>query len=231
MKNIDLLRKASELGFNSVRFWIKGNDAESQVAYIRKMADEAQAFGMTISPVLSIQRGKDYFKNPDEEQGLKKAEQVIKEIIRPFADDERIVLWDIWNEPSFTIDNPETIRELEWIEKMVHWCREENLCQPITSSIIWDPDRDADVSSETWKKRAQVEAMMDLHNFHSYDCARNFGAEIDYTIDRIRKISNRPIVCTEAMIRVNGSTAQPCLSLGLVQQRLELVCQVGQEHL
>lgn len=213
MKNIDLLRKASELGFNSVRFWIKGNDAESQVAYIRKMADEAQAFGMTISPVLSIQRGKDYFKNPDEEQGLKKAEQVIKEIIRPFADDERIVLWDIWNEPSFTIDNPETIRELEWIEKMVHWCREENLCQPITSSIIWDPDRDADVSSETWKKRAQVEAMMDIHNFHSYDCARNFGAEIDYTIDRIRKISNRPIVCTEAMIRVNGSTAQRSLAV------------------
>lgn len=211
MENIDLLRKASELGFNSVRFWIRGSDAESQVAYIRKMADEAQSCGMTISPVLSIQRGNDYFKNPDREQGLKNAEQVIKAIIRPFANDERIVMWDIWNEPSFTNGNPETIRELEWIEKMVHWCWEENLSQPITSSIIWDPDRDADVSSPTWEKRRQVEAMMDLHNFHSYDCARNFSAEIDYTIDRIRKISNRPIVCTEAMIRVNGSTVQRTL--------------------
>ena len=130
---------------------------------------------------------------------------------RPCANDERIVRWDIWNEPGFKTGDPETFREMEWVEKMVHWCREENLCQPITASIIWDPDRDADVSSPTWEKRRQVEAMMDLHNFHSYDCARNFGAEIDYTLDRIRKISNRPIVCTEAMIRVNGSSAQRTL--------------------
>lgn len=210
MTNLEILRKAADLGFNSVRFWLKGEDVNAQIAYIKKMADEAKSCGMTISPVLSLQRK--YFNDKEnEKENLKIVEELVKTLIRPFANDERIVLWDIWNEPGFKTGDPETFREMEWVEKMVHWCREENLCQPITASIIWDPDRDADVSSPTWEKRRQVEAMMDLHNFHSYDCARNFGAEIDYTLDRIRKISNRPIVCTEAMIRVNGSSVQRTL--------------------
>ena len=210
MTNLEILRKAADLGFNSVRFWLKGEDVDAQIAYIKKMADEAKSCGMTISPVLSLQRK--YFNDKEnEKENLKIVEELVKTLIRPFANDERIVLWDIWNEPGFKTGDPETFREMEWVEKMVHWCREENLCQPITASIIWDPDRDADVSSPTWEKRRQVEAMMDLHNFHSYDCARNFGAEIDYTLDRIRKISNRPIVCTEAMIRVNGSSVQRTL--------------------
>ncbi|MBQ3978838.1 MAG: hypothetical protein II632_08335 [Bacteroidales bacterium] len=210
MTNLEILSKASDLGFNSVRFWLKGEDVDAQIAYIKKMADEAKSCGMTISPVLSLQRK--YFNDKEnEKENLKIVEELVKTLIRPFANDERIVLWDIWNEPGFKTGDPETFREMEWVEKMVHWCREENLCQPITASIIWDPDRDADVSSPTWEKRRQVEAMMDLHNFHSYDCARNFGAEIDYTLDRIRKISNRPIVCTEAMIRVNGSSVQRTL--------------------
>ncbi len=210
MTNLEILRKAADLGFNSVRFWLKGEDVDAQIAYIKKMADEAESCGMTISPVLSLQRK--YFNDKEnEKENLKIVEELVKTLIRPFANDERIVLWDIWNEPGFKTGDPETFREMEWVEKMVHWCREENLCQPITASIIWDPDRDADVSSPTWEKRRQVEAMMDLHNFHSYDCARNFGAEIDYTLDRIRRISNRPIVCTEAMIRVNGSSVQRTL--------------------
>ena len=210
MTNLEILRKAADLGFNSVRFWLKGEDVDAQIAYIKKMADEAESCGMTISPVLSLQRK--YFNDKEnEKENLKIVEELVKTLIRPFANDERIVLWDIWNEPGFKTGDPETFREMGWVEKMVHWCREENLCQPITASIIWDPDRDADVSSPTWEKRRQVEAMMDLHNFHSYDCARNFGAEIDYTLDRIRKISNRPIVCTEAMIRVNGSSVQRTL--------------------
>ena len=210
MTNLEILRKAADLGFNSVRFWLKGEDVDAQIAYIKKMADEAESCGMTISPVLSLQRK--YFNDKEnEKENLKIVEELVKTLIRPFANDERIVIWDIWNEPGFKTGDPETFREMEWVEKMVHWCREENLCQPITASIIWDPDRDADVSSPTWEKRRQVEAMMDLHNFHSYDCARNFGAEIDYTLDRIRKISNRPIVCTEAMIRVNGSSVQRTL--------------------
>ena len=52
---LDILKKASEYGLNSVRFWISGNDAKEQIEYIRQFAEDANRFGMTISPVISIQ--------------------------------------------------------------------------------------------------------------------------------------------------------------------------------
>ena len=170
----DIVRKVSEYGLNSVRFWIPGKTAEEQIEAIRTRADICEKYGMTISPVLSIQRRKEYFENPDEEQGLKDAEKVIKEILLPFKDDPRIVLWDIWNEPNcdiFMVDGgtneKQTMHELDWIEKMVHWCREINLSQPITSSIFFDSGANADTTSNLFKRRVEVENMMDLHNFHS----------------------------------------------------------------
>ena len=103
MTREDIIKKTSEYGLNSVRWWVRGNTAEEQIADIRDMADICEKYGMTISPVLSIQRRKEYFGNPDEEQGLKDAEKLIKEILTPFKDDPRIVLWDIWNEPDCDI--------------------------------------------------------------------------------------------------------------------------------
>lgn len=207
----DIVKKVSEYGLNSVRFWIPGKTAEEQIEAIRTRADICEKYGMTISPVLSIQRRKEYFENPDEEQGLKDAEKVIKEILLPFKDDPRIVLWDIWNEPNcdiFMVDGgtneKQTMHELDWIEKMVHWCREINLSQPITSSIFFDSGANADTTSNLFKRRVEVENMMDLHNFHSYACSNN-GKDIDVTLAKIRKMSDRPIVCTECLTRPNGS--------------------------
>jgi len=207
----DIIKKVSEYGLNSVRFWVPGKTAEEQIESIHRYADICEKYGMTISPVLSIQRRKEFFENPDEEQGLKEAEKVIKTILTPFKDDPRIVLWDIWNEPNcdiFLVDGgtneKQTRHELDWIEKMVHWCREVRLSQPITASIFFDSGANADTSSELFKRRVEVENMMDLHNFHSYACA-NDNKDIDFTLKKIRAMSDRPIVCTECLTRVNGS--------------------------
>ena len=211
MTREEIIKKTSEYGLNSVRWWVRGQTAEDQIADIRDMADICEKYGMTISPVLSIQRRKEYFNNPDEEQGLKDAETIIKQILTPFKDDPRIVLWDIWNEPDCDIfqvnggaTEKQTMHELDWIEKMVHWCREVWLSQPITSSIFFDSGAGADTSSTLFKRRVEVENMMDLHNFHSYACA-NDNKDIDFTLAKIRKMSDRPIVCTECLTRVNGS--------------------------
>ena len=207
----DIIKKASEYGLNSVRFWVHGGTVEEQIADIHKYADISEKYGMTISPVLSFQRRKEFFGNPDEEQGLKEAEKAIKAIITPFKDDPRIVLWDIWNEPNCDIfladggtNEKQTRHELDWIEKMVHWCREVRLSQPITSSIFFDSGARADTTSSLFQRRVEVENMMDLHNFHSYACS-NKGQDIDVTLRKIRKMSDRPIVCTECLTRPNGS--------------------------
>lgn len=200
---LDILKKASEYGLNSVRFWISGNDAKEQIEYIRQFAEDANRFGMTISPVISIQNR--YYSRPDEKEALKECEEVVRQIVRAFATDERIIFWDLWNEPRFRESDPNTLRNMDWLEKMVLWCRDEGIIQPITSSIIWDASYDADSETPTYRRRAEVEGMMDIHNFHSYQAAENLGKDLEVTLKRLRDISNRPLVCTECMMRVYGS--------------------------
>ena len=54
MSRDQILRKASELGLNSVRSWIGGSTVEEQIAFIRKYAEDASKYGLTFSPVLSF---------------------------------------------------------------------------------------------------------------------------------------------------------------------------------
>lgn len=206
----EILAKAAEYGLNSVRFWIKGNNADEQIAYIREFADEADDFGISLSPVISLQSR--YYSQEDEKTALAECEKEVRKLVAAFATDERIIFWDIWNEPRFRESEVDTFRNMDWIEKMVLWCREEGIIQPITSSIIWDTGFDADTETSAWKRRAEVESMMDIHNFHDYQAAENMGKDLAVTLRKIREISNRPMVCTECMTRVYGSGVQRTLA-------------------
>ncbi|MGI5847795.1 MAG: hypothetical protein ACOX5T_07205 [Candidatus Cryptobacteroides sp.] len=201
-----IISRMSELGFNSVRAWNGGNTAEEQVEKIREMADIAEKYGMTVSPVLYLHRNY-LHRDAPEEQNLADAEKCVRTVVRPFKDDPRIIMWDIWNEPVMdTRDSVNLMKEMDWIEKAVHWCREEMLSQPITASIFWDTDMNSsDVSSKYFLRRVEVENMMDLHNFHDYMCSENFGEDVRVMIDKMKSMSNRPLVCTECLTRVNGS--------------------------
>jgi len=201
--NRDILQKAASLGFNSVRFWIQGNNTEERVAYIQKMIDDAAACGMTVSPVIAF--GERYYyrkhKKDEREETRMAYEKAVREVVRHFAKESRIVFWDLWNEPRFE-DREDTYQQIDIIEEMVHWCWEENLSQPITSSIIWAT---INTDNKALKRTSQVEALMDIHNFHSYDCALNFGHNIYEMLDYIKSISDRPMVATECLTRTNGS--------------------------
>lgn len=201
----DICRKMSELGFNSVRSWCGGNTAEEQVERIRILLETADKYGMTVSPVLSIHR-KYLHRDAPEEQNLADAEKCVRTIVAPFKDDKRIIMWDIWNEPVMdTRDSVNLMKEMDWIEKEVHWCREEQLSQPITASIFWDTSISSDTTSVYFKRRREVEQMMDIHNFHDYMCSEHFGEDARVMISKMKKMGNRPLVCTECLTRVNGS--------------------------
>lgn len=201
----EIISRMADLGFNSVRGWFGGATAEEQVEKIRNIADIADKYGMTVSPVLYLHR--DYLhRDAPEEQNLADAEKCVKTIIRPFRDDGRIILWDIWNEPVFNPkDSANVVKELDWIEKEVHWCREERLSQPITASIFWDAEMNSDTTSALFRRRKEVEMMMDLHNFHDYMCAEHFGEDARVMIGKMNGMGKRPLVCTECLTRVNGS--------------------------
>ena len=205
MTQDDILRKMSSLGFNSVRFWIGGETAEDQVDRIQKIADCAEKYGMTVSPVLYLHRNY-LHRDASPEDNLRDAEENVRKIVRPFKDDPRIALWDLWNEPVFEAsDSSNVMLEMDWLEREVHWCRQERLSQPITASIFWDTEMTSDTTSALFQRRKEVEQMMDLHNFHDYMCAEHFGEDARVMIGKMEKMGNRPLVCTECLTRVNGS--------------------------
>lgn len=200
--NRDILKKAVELGFNSVRFWIQGTTDKERIDYIQKMIDDASACGMTVSPVIAFGERNYYRKTGPERAADSLAyEKSVRTVVRHFAKEKRIVFWDLWNEPRFE-DREDTYQQIDIIEQMVHWCWEENVSQPITSSIIWAT---INTDNKALRRTTEVEAMMDIHNFHSYDCALNFSHNIYETLDYIKSISDRPMVATECLTRTNGS--------------------------
>ena len=115
MSRADVLKKAREAGLNSVRFWVRGETAEEQIACIRQMIDEADRSGLTVSPVLSYVR--DRFAANRGDQPMKDYERTIRRVVRAFADEERIVFWDLWNEPRYE-DNAVTYEQMDIIEQM-----------------------------------------------------------------------------------------------------------------
>jgi hypothetical protein len=51
-----------------------------------------------------------------------------------------------------------------------------------------------------------VEAMMDIHNFHHYECAGIHMKSLEIIVNRLKRISDRPLMCTEALARTKGSS-------------------------
>lgn len=199
MSRDQILRKASELGLNSVRSWIGGNTVEEQIDFIRKCVDDASKYGLTFSPVLSFYDRYYHDNSIPEEERLKRTEEYIRKVVGAFAKDERIAMWDIWNEPS-TAQNDETMRQMDWLEKMVEWCRLENPVQPITSSIIWEGG-EYDTTSTYYKRRMEIERMMDIHNIHNYRFLQPEHTSPIEIIKRMKRMDGRPIVSSEVLAR------------------------------
>ncbi|MBO6248956.1 MAG: hypothetical protein J6N54_09115, partial [Bacteroidales bacterium] len=199
MSRDQILRKASELGLNSVRSWIGGNTVEEQIAYIREYVEDASEYGLTFSPVLSFYERNYHDKSIPEEERLKRTEEYIRKVVGAFAQDERIAMWDIWNEPS-TARNDETMRQMDWLEKMVEWCRLEDPVQPITSSIIWEGG-EYDTTTTYYKRRMEIERMMDIHNIHNYRFLQPEHTPPIEIIGRLKRMDGRPIVSSEVLAR------------------------------
>ncbi|MGV3538175.1 MAG: cellulase family glycosylhydrolase [Rufibacter sp.] len=140
-------------------------------------------------------------------------ERYVKGVMTKFANDERILAWDIWNEPdNMTGPSYEKVEipnkvdlVLPLLEKAFTWARATNPSQPLTSGI-WVGDWS---SHEVMKpiEKLQVE-QSDVISFHNYDKPEEFEKRVTWL-----KRYGRPLLCTEYMARPNGSTFQGFLPL------------------
>lgn len=138
-------------------------------------------------------------------------EAYVTGIVKAFANDSRILAWDVWNEPdntngsSYGAKEPaDKIKHVErLLPKVFRWARAAMPSQPLTSGVwqgSWATD---DKLSPT--ARIQLNDS-DVISFHNYDPAPKFQA----AIDSLRRF-HRPILCTEYMARGNGSTFEGSL--------------------
>jgi len=152
-------------------------------------------------------------------------------IVGRFASDDRILAWDVWNEP----DNPgggnyENLpNKVQLVEQMLpqvfEWTRSVGPVQPLTSGV-WTHDAWGDPTAWSPTERIQL-TQGDIISFHDYSWPEKFEARI-VSLEKL----HRPILCTEYMARGAGSTIDNSLPIaaqhhvgainwGLVQGKMQ----------
>jgi len=141
-------------------------------------------------------------------------EAYVKEVVAAFANDDRILAWDLWNEPdngngsSYHREDPpnKVARVNELLPKVFDWARSANPSQPLTSGL-WHGDW---TSLETMDATARIQATeSDIISFHNYAWPEGF----EHVVVQLEKL-DRPLLCTEYMARGAGSTFDTILPIG-----------------
>ncbi len=136
----------------------------------------------------------------------------VQGVVGAFAKDDRILGWDVWNEPNndnggrFHEDGAAKVRRVnELLPQVFAWAREVHPTQPLTSGVWtgdWShPDRESDTV------KIQL-GESDVISFHNYDWPEGFEARVQELLPL-----HRPLICTEYMARGNGSTFDTILPI------------------
>jgi Cellulase (glycosyl hydrolase family 5) len=147
--------------------------------------------------------------------------EYVQGVVGAFAKDDRILGWDVWNEPGSdqTGNYPKTelknkdkvMRVAALLPQVFAWAREVNPTQPLTSGV-YEVDTSRDESSVDELERIQLRES-DIITFHNYSWPESFKAEIAW----LRRF-HRPVICTEYMARSVGSTFDGILPIAKQEQ-------------
>jgi hypothetical protein len=140
-------------------------------------------------------------------------EAYVKGVVGAFAKDQRVLGWDVWNEPDNTnggsyasLEPPrkeELVRSL--LPRVFEWARAAGASQPLTSGV-WNGDWS---SMEKLSPMEKIQlGLSDVISFHSYESPVLFEKRV-LSLQQY----HRPILCTEYMARGNGSTFQGTLPI------------------
>ena len=211
---------AEEIGFNSMRTFLSSvvykNDPEGMKDRMDDFLSICDKHG--IKPMFvffdDCWKAESYYgKQPDPKPGIHNSgwvcdpsvslradttalypvlEQYVKDIVTTFRGDDRVLMWDLYNEPGNGNHKNESIPLLK---NCFRWAREAGASQPLTAGV-WNealPDLNA----------VQL-ALSDVVTYHSYN---GDPAYQQHSIDTL-KTYGRPVINTEYMARKHGCTFQ-----------------------
>jgi hypothetical protein len=124
-------------------------------------------------------------------------EAYVTDLVGVFAEDDRVLAWDLYNEPgnSGTGD-----RSMPLVEEAFRWARAAGPTQPLTVGA-WSAPFDNPQSRRFME-------LSDIITFHGYDPVGGLEEKI-----RVCEEYGRPVLCTECMIRRGGNTLAGFLPL------------------
>lgn len=222
IKTIDReLKWASELGMNTVRVYLHDLAWESDAEGFKKRIAEflviAEKHGIRPAFVLfddCWNANPKIGKQPDPIPGVHNSgwlqspgkavvnnpaswprlERYTKDIIGTFAKDQRILFWDLYNEPG---NSKQGTKSLPLLKISFKWARAVNPTQPLSAGV-WSRSRELN--------DYQL-AASDIITFHNYGSAKSLSTQIHSL-----KKHGRPVICTE-WLRRGHSDAAPCLPI------------------
>jgi hypothetical protein len=139
-------------------------------------------------------------------QQVPRLKAYVEGVVGAFANDSRVLGWDLWNEPdntnhgSYGSIEPKNKEELVLglLPYVFQWARAANPSQPLTSGV-WHGEWASDDQLGPMAKVQLAES--DVVSFHNYSWPEDFEKHLE-SLERF----HRPIICTEFMARPVGST-------------------------
>jgi hypothetical protein len=134
-----------------------------------------------------------------------KLQAYVEGVVGAFANDDRILGWDVWNEPdngnesSSKLEAPHKAERVAvLLPKAFAWARAAHPTQPLTSGV-WQWGQTGPKPDNAIIKIQLAES--DVISFHDYSWPETF----EQRLVSLQKF-HRPIICTEYMARGAGST-------------------------
>ncbi|MEO6733763.1 MAG: cellulase family glycosylhydrolase [Ferruginibacter sp.] len=123
-------------------------------------------------------------------------EVYVKDVMTRFKNDERILLWDLYNEPG---NSGKKEASIPLLKKIFQWAREVNPDQPVSCGIwAWD-----------FEKLNAFQALnSDIITYHNYE-----EPQWHQRVIEMLKTHGRPMICTEYMARTRNSRFSNILPL------------------
>jgi hypothetical protein len=139
----------------------------------------------------------------------------VEDVVGTFARDDRILLWDLWNEPdnagggrlSAEQLEPERARIEQLLPQVFAWARAQKPTQPLSIGMWIGPDWSPGSKHLIPMHRIQL-AESDVITFHNYEWPEAFEARVAQL-----KPYGRPLICTEWMARSAGSNVDTVLPI------------------
>lgn len=210
------LKWASEMGFNTVRVYLHDLAWEADAPGFKKRVEQflciAERYKIKSILVLfddcwnaNPKAGKQpepqpgihnsgWLQSPGREvvnkpESWSRLERYVKDIVGTFAKDDRVVIWDLYNEPG---NEGQGAKSLPLLTKTFEWTREVKPMQPLTVGV-WFENKELNDFQE---------AASDIITFHNYNAADSLVSQMGNL-----KKHGRPVVCTEWMRRGTSDIA------------------------